>query len=247
VTVADKRPDAHSSGVARERPMIRAAKVLLASVVIASVSGCGTMTGEHAYPASSWGPLDPARTADGCPNLSGTYLDPGNAAYPGDLGPPPRLSDIFARMAEAGDPFGRGGRGAVRAVPGEAQRVRIDQTEAALTVTFLKDDGASHTLRFRRYHFDLSETRYDDLFTCYADDDAARVRFFPELGRAAGASPLYAGGTAALVFLLRGADGSLVVQVRTEAVGLSLLAVGSQFGFSSTWYRYPRTEGEATP
>jgi hypothetical protein len=216
--------------------------IRLFAVVAAILSGCGSATGQQIYPVSLWGPLDSRRTPDGCPDLAGTYSNRGNAGSPGQSGEPPRLTDVFARMALAGDPLRPGEAAPGWDVPRDAEFVTIAQDAERLTVSFIEAGGTRHVLHFRRQHFDLSEWRFDDLFTCYIGGDAARLRFFPELGRAAGSSPVYAGGGATLVFLLRGADRSLVVQLRTESIGLSLPGVGSHVGFASAWHRYPSVQ-----
>lgn len=222
------------------RLMRRAVLLLFISLVIVFVSGCGSMTGRHPYPASLWGQLDSERTPDGCPNLSGTYSNLGNASFPSELGEPPRLTDIFMQMAQAGDPLRPGEAMRDWRVPRDAHTVKITQNAEMLTVTFIGGEGASGTLHFRRYHFELSEKRFDDLFTCYTGDDAARLRFFPELDAVRFSDPLYIGGSGTLVFLLRGADGSLVVQLRGESIGLSLLIMGTHFSLDSVWFRYQR-------
>jgi hypothetical protein len=219
-----------------------AAAFLLLAFVIPAISGCGSVTGSNRYPASLWGALDPGRTPDGCPNLSGAYGNVANARFPRESGEAPRLNDVFARMALAGDPLRPGEGGRDWDVPRDAEFVTIAQGAEELTLSFMEASGTRHVLHFQRHHFDLSEKRFDDLFTCYIGEDAARLRFFPELDRAVIAAPVYAGGDATLVFLLRGADGSLVVQLRTESVGLSPLYVGSHVDFSSVWYRYPPVE-----
>ena len=223
--------------------MRRALSVLYASAMLSAVAGCGTMTGSNPYPASSWAQLDPSRNADGCPNLSGTYSNAGDASFPVEQGQPPSLTDIFARLGQAGDPLLPREGAQDWTIPRDADVVTISQTPERLTVSFIDQQDIVQTLRFRRYHFDLSETRYDDLFTCYAGDDAARLRFFPEIGRTVGASDISASAGATLVFLLRGADSSLVVQLRSEAVVLSLVGVGSYAGLSSIWHRYPAASG----
>jgi hypothetical protein len=118
--------------------------------------------------------------------------------------------------------------------------VKLDLTPETLSVSFVPAAGASTTLDFRRYHFSWSEERYDDLFTCYAADNGARLRFFaePESHSALFAN-LYmeAGGT--LVLLLKAADGSLVVQWRSESLAISSVLIGSHMRFNSVWWKYP--------
>ena len=97
-------------------------------------------------------------------------------------------------------------------------------------------------LDFRRYHPSLSEKRYDDLFTCDAVANGARLRFMAEPETHSGVfANLYmeAGGT--LVLLLRASDGSLIVQWRSESVAISSVLLGSHIRFNSVWWTYPPT------
>ena len=54
---------------------------------------------------------------------------------------------------------------------------------------------------------------------------------------------LYLGANVGLVFLLKGTDASLVVQFRTENIGLSAALIGSHATFDSAWWRYPPAAG----
>jgi hypothetical protein len=218
-------------------------KYIFTSILLLLLSGCASLTGKNTYP-SSWPELDLKPTADGCPRLSGTYSNSGNGVFPHELGEARSLTDIFRRMSLAkGGNFSPQTTGHTWDVPAEANAVSIDQTPETLRVTFLGNTGPLSSLIFRRYHNSLSETRFDDLFTCYVSENGIRLRFYPETDRNVSVIPnLYLGGGATLTFLLRAIDGSLIVQLRSDSLGFSAVVVGTHLSFDSIWFRYPSVE-----
>ncbi len=201
--------------------------------------GCASFTGPVPYP-EAWLQPDAALTADGCPRLEGTYSNRGDAVVPAELGAPPGLVSAFARMAQATGltavPAGK-----AWTVPADADAVTIAQTPETLKVSFLGAGGVLGTLDFRRYRFNWSESRYDDQYTCYTPENGPRLRFMAEPESYSIHIPnLYLGAGGTLVFLLKAADGSLVVQWRNESVGISALIVGTHITFRSVWWRYPQ-------
>lgn len=217
-------------------------KYIFASILLILLTGCAALTGEKAYP-SSWSELELKPTADGCPRLSGTYNNVGNGLFPHELGKPPNLTEIFRRMSLAEGSFSPKATGRTWDIPAEARAVSIDQTPETLRVTFLGNEGPLSSLNFRRYHYSLSESRFDDLFTCYVSENGIRLRFYPETDRNVLLVPnLYLGGGATLTFLLRATDGSLVVQLRSDSLGFSAVVVGTHLSFDSIWFRYPKAE-----
>jgi len=117
--------------------------------------------------------------------------------------------------------------------------VRIAQTPETLKLTFLGENQEQASLEFRRYHFNWKEKRFDDLFTCYASGKEPRLRFLAEPETRSTILPgLILGGGGVLVFLLKAADGSLIVQWRSESVGISVLVYGTHISFDSVWWRY---------
>ena len=116
--------------------------------------------------------------------------------------------------------------------------VSIMQTLEMLKITFLGENGEQTSLHFRRYHFNLSEERYDDFFTCNDSNREPRLRFLADQEGINMSSYLYVGARGTLVFLLKAIDGSLIVQMRTESVGAGLFLIGSHVSFDSVWWRY---------
>ena len=171
-------------------------------VVVFILSGCASITGSTSYP-KEWASIDADITADGCPNVEGTYSNRGTHTFPVELGGPPRLSDVFTRMCRgAGLSSPRGNYQIWPDLP-DAISVRILQTPDLLTIHFLGNNGDQTSLQFRRYHFSWSEKRFDDLFTCYASDKEPRLRFFADPESTRSTSRLYIGSTGTLVFLLK--------------------------------------------
>jgi len=197
----------------------RALAALLSTGAILALGACASVTSTP-YPAS-WAPFVPGSTADGCPGLEGTYSNSGTEAFPPIAGDPPPITSVFARLGGGTGRMSPSATGRVWSVPPDAISMSIDQTPETLRVTFSGENGAQSSLDFRRYQFDWSEKRYDDIFACNASETDSRLRFMAEPG---------GGG---LVFLLRATDGSLIVEWRGRFRGL---LVGAP---TSSWWRYP--------
>jgi hypothetical protein len=221
-----------------ESVMRNAALFLFVTLAIASLSGCDAASGKNPYPATPWGPLDTAKTAEGCPQLSGTYRNVASGSFPRQAVDPPRLADLFERLAEAAKVWD-GKERPDRRVPRDAELVTISQDENSLTFSFIDSRGIAHPLRFRQYHPSWSETNFDELYVCKSGEDANRLQFFYELDRAGGGDAVYAGEVGTTAYLLRAADGALIVQLRTETIGMSLLIIGSEYTVTNVWQRYP--------
>lgn len=209
---------------------------VLGMAAVAMLAACGTVTGPTAYPAS-WPAPSATLVGDRCPDLSGVYANVASAAHPPVEGGPPRLTAVFGRMERS---HAITSSGQAWNVPEDAQSVELAQDEESLVVTFRHAGTDPRSLRFRRLHLNLSERRMDDLFTCYRDGSGARLRFMQDVDpRVAMLRGVYIGANVGLVFLLKASDGSLVVQYRTENIGVSSVLVGSHASFDSTWWRYP--------
>lgn len=209
-------------------PFLRACA---AALVASALVGCASATGPVAYPAS-WPPIDPSKTPDGCPPLSGTYANEPSGGFP--EGTRPSLTEVFARMASGRLPP----KGAPWAVPPQASSVTFRLDPERLSVAFADTDAAEAPLAFRRYHFNWSEKRYDDLYTCYPDD-GPRLRFMAEPESHSLASPIYVEGGGTIVYLLKASDGGLIVQWRSESIAISAIVLGTHMKFQSVWWRYP--------
>jgi len=205
---------------------------------ITHFSGCASVTGPVAYP-ESWAPIQSISIADGCPSLEGTFSNRGSGAFPTELGEPPRLDEVFARMGRGSGPMSPRAYGRTWSVPSEAESVSVSQAAESLSFLFIDKDGNKTPLNFRRYHFNWGEDRYDELFTCYNNDGEPRLRFLAEPESHGGSiSNFYLVGGGILVFMLRTADGSLVVQWRSDSAAVSGALIGSGLSFKSVWWRY---------
>jgi hypothetical protein len=199
--------------------------------------------GSGTYP-ESWAPIESKPTSDGCPGLEGTFSNRGTGSFPAELGEPPKLTDIFARMARGTGPMSPKARGRVWSVPAEANSVAIVQAPESLSVSFIDQAQNQTPLNFRRYHFSWSEERYDDLFTCYTSNNDPRLRFFVEPESHSALIPnIYMEGGGTLVFLRMAADGSLIVEWRSDSIAISAVVVGSGITFNNVWWRYPPLTG----
>lgn len=213
---------------------------LLSAGVVLALSACASVPGSVSYPAS-WAPLDPGFAADGCPRLEGRYGNRGIGTFPPELGEPPSLGNIFARLGPETGPMSVSANGRVSPVLSDAVSVSIVQTSEILKVTFFGENEEQTSLDFRRYRFNWSEERYDDLFTCYKGSSYAsgpprklakdtRLRFVVgPRNYATGFAPMYFEGGLNLVFLLKAEDDSLVVQWRNDF----------SMDEKSIWWRYP--------
>ncbi|HEY0822797.1 MAG TPA: hypothetical protein VGD76_03340 [Ramlibacter sp.] len=218
--------------------------MLAVLAAVAMLPACGSITGPTTYPGT-WPPLAFTTLGDRCPDLNGVYDNVGSAAHPPAAGGTPKLTEVFGRMERTTAITGPRAWGQSWGVPADAERVALVQDEQGLTVTFQGPGGAAHSLRFRRLHLDPSERRVDDFFTCYRDDNGMRLRFMQDIAPRTALLPgVYAGAQAGLVFLLKAVDGSLVVQFRTETIGVSAVLIGSHASFDSVWWRYPAAGGK---
>ena len=212
---------------------------LLSIGAVLALSACASFTGPVSYPVS-WAPIDSGLIADGCPRLEGTYSIRGIGTFPPELGEPPSLSTIFKRLGAGTGSTSPSATKRVWPVPSDAISVSINQTPGILKVTFLTENGEKTSLNFRRYRFSWSEERYDDIFTCYNSNKKPRLRFLAEpSSHAGGIAPIYFEGGGTLVFLLRAEDDSLIVQWRSESIGISAFLIGSRTSVNSIWWRYP--------
>jgi len=215
--------------------------MLVIALAVLVSAGCATATGPISYPAA-WAPIEPATTEVGCPKLEGTYSNRASAAFPVEQGEPPTLSEVFARIGQKTNPFNPVPAGEKWPELPDAVSVSVMQTPETLVITFINTKGDQVSLNFRRYHFDWHEKRYDQLFNCYDSPGEPRLLFLESPETTSSASAVYAGSESVGVFLLKAADGSLVVQWRRESIGISLFFIGTHFTFDSTWWRYPLLE-----
>lgn len=202
------------------------------------LTGCAFSTGPVHYP-ETWAPIESVSTADGCPDLDGEYNNLGVESFPAESGAPPKLSEVFARMGRGTGLTSPGETGNVWPEMADAASVLIRQTPEAISFTFASAKAEKTTLAFRRYHFNWFEKRYDDIFTCYANETGARLRFLAEPdSHFSGIPYIFVDAGGSLVFLLKASDGSLVVQWRNESVAIPSVLLGSHMRFNSIWWRF---------
>jgi hypothetical protein len=207
---------------------------LLAIGSFAAVAACAS----HVEYPESWGSATSAPTAEGCPNLEGLYNNHPSEAFPVKVDEAPDLTDVFLRMANGPAPRRYG---QTWSVPSHAVAVSITQSPEELFVTFIDAIDERTIQRFRRMKITRLEERYDDLFSCGTVDGEPRLSFpfTPASHQTAVAQGIYMGGSDTFIFLRKAVDGSLIVQLRTESIGLSIFLIGTHFTFDSLWLRFP--------
>ena len=173
----------------------------------------------------------------------GCAISSGNPPYPGDWAPeagePPSLADIFTAMADSKGATGPAAwKQSWPRIPTDAASVSIEQTPETMTVTFVDPAGRRTPLAFRRYRFDLTESRVDDLFDCRTLHDEPALKFFSEPASHSSTSAVAAGGGGTAVWLLKSVDGSLVVNWRSDALAVTVFIAGSGYRVDNLWYRY---------
>jgi hypothetical protein len=219
---------------------------VLIGIVLAQL-GCAASSGRPQYP-TEWASIKSVPIFDGCPNFQGTYNNQGSDTYPPEAGAPPTLVDVFTSLARGQGPNSPAAwKQAWPVIPHDISVVSIDQTSETLTVTFVDSEGKRTPLNFRRYRFKFSEDRVDDLFRCRLTYGEPSLSFFAEPQSFSDATIVYIVGGGTMVVLLKSADGSLVVNWRSDSVALTLFVLGSGYRVNNLWYRYPLIASENQP
>ena len=207
--------------------------------LVFTLPGCASTSGRPPYP-TEWASIKSAPSYDGCPSLQGTYSNQVSAALPLEAGTPPSLAEIFTKLA-----LGRGPNGPAAwnqswpAIPRDTSMVSIDQTPETITVTFVDASGNRTPLNFRRYRFNLTEKRVDDLFMCRTLYGEPSLRFFAEPESHLSSSGIRMEGGGTFVVMLKSVDGSLVVNWRSDSASMTLFIPGTSYRVNNLWYRYP--------
>ena len=210
----------NGGGLNTSRRATRGLSITAAALVLA-LSGCAASTGPQKYP-SDWASIKTIPRQRDCPNLAGTYRNSAVAAFPEDEGAPPSLSQLFSAIGNASSHKVHGPWGPV----GASESVSFAQTAQSLTATFA------------RLGFYTSEESQGDRFTCFSSGGEPRLFFISTVDDQLPISPSTIGTQ---LILLRAADGSLIVQLRSnsyEVINLGLVG-GPVVHHSSAWYRYP--------
>lgn len=235
---ASARAAAHPGRTLRSRASGRG--VVVATVLALAQLGCATGSGNPPYPAT-WATIASASTADGCPDLTGTYANRGIDSHPSAAGEAPSLAEVFAAMALSKTATGPAAwRRSWSSIPRDAVTVALRQTPETLTVSFADAAGNRTPIEFRRYRFSLSEDRVDDLYACRTLYGEPTLRFFNEPHGHARVSILLIGGGGTIVSLLRAVDGSLIVNWRSDDLTITRFVLGSGYQVDNLWYRYPQ-------
>ena len=211
-------------------------RVLICIAALAQF-GCASMTGQVSYPAS-WPDLDRTQVANGCPNISGTFQNRPSEAWPVPTSDSPTLTNLFFGLAHGRKIDAPSTTVSTWHFSADEITSTLRLEPERLDVIFTAKDGIASSVSFRRYHFDIGEKIFDDLFTCYPGTSSARLRFFAEPESHSSSGMLYAEAGGTLVFLLKAIDGSLIIQLRSESLKISTLILGSRMAFNSIWLRF---------
>ncbi len=225
-------PTGERGGLNTSRGATRGLSITAAALVLA-LSGCVASTGPQKYP-SDWASIKTIPRQRDCPNLAGTYRNSAVAAFPEDEGAPPSLSQLFSAIGNASSHKVHGPWGPV----GASESVSFAQTAGSLTATFARSAEAGIELTFARLGFYTPEESQGDRFTCFSSGGEPRLFFISTVDDQLPISPSTIGTQ---LILLRAADGSLIVQLRSnsyEVINLGLVG-GPVVHHSSAWYRYP--------
>ena len=182
---------------------------------------------------------------NGCPDVTGAYSTRAADAYPQSAGDTPALNEIFELR----------GRGA-----GIFQPLTPDRhwpTLTGATMASFSSDGGSLCVRFRddllgvvtlkfsRIHFISADRDSDAFYHCGESELGSALRFVGPRTRIRGWPYLFAEDDIEILSLFKAADGSLIVNCRTDRLLFTSLLLGSQVHTkSSVWWRYPPVESK---
>lgn len=227
-----------------------------------TLPGC-SFPGPLNYPVD-WPRVDTAPADHGCPDLAGTYSDRVDGSFPADAEPLP-LSEVFTRLGRHATVSYRVSSRryiATEVIP-EIFRIRdawsrvepsvtaeIDQTPDGLHVRFASTvaiEGVLDLQRDRLYNTDAAA-----LYECTAEGGKPRLAFPQSFEGHVGSADPFLPGTIAFtqLFLYRGADGSLIAELRHYSKDKLVWGPDgrvqewtgtiSSFNGGSVYLRYPR-------
>jgi hypothetical protein len=190
------------------------------------------------YPAA-WSSIKTIPLQHGCPNLAGTFSNRADAAFPEDAGAAPTLSDLFTAVGNMSTHELRGSWGPI----GNSAAVSISQAAGELAVVFVRDGGAQTRLALQRWTIGKAYSpQRGDFFVCMSSAGAPRLVLISTVDDH---NPIPPNTVGTQLMLLRAADGSLIVQLRSnsyEVIDLGGIG-GPMVHHSSVWYRYPPATG----
>lgn len=204
--------------------------------------GCASVPHPVDYPPG-WVSTRANALPNGCPDLSGTYSTRAADAHPRSAEAPPSLNAIFELEGK--------GVGVFRArspdwpwptLPG-ATSAAFRSDGDSLYVRFREDTGGEAALKLRRNDFIAVDRDSDAFFNCPPSEAGPAVRFASDRTSIRGVPYVFDESDMDVVLLFKGADGSLIVNHRTERIFLTSVIVGSQGETRrSRWWRYPPLE-----
>ncbi len=201
--------------------------------------GCASVPHPVDYPPG-WVSARGKALPNGCPDLSGTYGTRATDAHPRSAEPPPPLNAIFELEGKGVGVFKlRSPDRSWPTLPG-ATSAAFRSDDDALYVRFRDSTGAEAVLKLRRNDFIAVDSDSDAFFNCPPSEAGPAVRFASDRASIRGVPYVFDEFDMDVVLLFKAADGSLIVNYRTERIFLTSVVVGSQGEtLRSRWWRYP--------
>ncbi|RPI47580.1 MAG: hypothetical protein EHM59_03915 [Betaproteobacteria bacterium] len=113
----------------------------------------------------------------------------------------------------------------------------------SLSVRFRDESLGEATLKFHRIHFVSADRGSDAFFDCHESEFGPALRFVGPSTPIRAWPYLFAEKDMEIMSLFKGADGSLIVNHRTDRVFFTSVLLGSQADTrGSAWWRYPPVE-----
>jgi hypothetical protein len=212
------------------------ALLILAALLAA---GCASVPHPVDYPPG-WVSIQKGALANGCPDLSGTYSTRAADAHPRNAEAPPPLNEVFELKAGGAGVFTlRTPERTWPSLPG-ATSAAFRSDGDALYVRFGRGALSEVALTFHRIEFVAVDRDADAFFNCPPSAAGPAVRFASDRASIGGVPYVYSEFDMDVVLLFKAADGSLMVNYRTERIFLTSVVVGSQGEtLRSRWWRYP--------
>jgi hypothetical protein len=229
-------------------PMGAAPRRVLAAMALLGALAAGgcAVAPRDGDPPVDWALVRGATQQIGCPDLTGAYANQPADVHPKTAARPPRLSEIFGLEGKGVGVFGA--RDPDRPWP----------ALAGATTAWFKADGDALLVRFRdgvageallKLHGILvfaPEREWDAYYHCWGTEFGPAMRFPGPRIPIGGVPGEYGELDLQIVSLLRGKDGALIVNHRTDRHRFTAPphgAAGSQVRtMSGTWWRYPAVD-----
>ena len=223
--------------------------------LVAGISGCANM-GKHPYP-NSWPPLKAGEVVGRCPKLDGIYENRAAAVWPAETEGGPNLSDLLGTVgpttkvdsSATAVPVTRTRQSA--GLDSSVTAVRIAQVGETVTISSIAEGAQPvSSLEFHKAHINpLTGFWSGDMnneYACMPFSHRNASRFLADTTSHSSSMPGYFAGGGTILLLRKAADGSLVAQLHSDSVAMSIIIVGTGVHLDNLWMRYPKVEKGST-